>query len=261
MSFIPNNDIYFEVARGNVPGRSVIHKFGRNNAVGTSFAPIAMGGIYRTPQVAGATTLRIKAGDANDTAAGTGARTVTLEGLDQTGAFATESLTTAGASAGTAGAITFMRLFRAWVATSGSYADPNTPTGSHIADVVIENGAGGTDWATISLSGVARGQTEIGAYTVPLGKEAYAIIVAINTEASKDTDVLMYQRPDILQTAAPYSAQRVLLELGGTAGEAGLNPKSPMGPFPALTDIYFMGRVASGSGEVDVDFEIHLVDT
>ena len=46
------------------------NKFGDNTAVGTSYVPITGNGIYRTPQVSGATTLRVKAGgDANDTAA------------------------------------------------------------------------------------------------------------------------------------------------------------------------------------------------
>ena len=88
----------FNIASGRIPGLSVVHKFGRAS-VGTTYSPVTFGGVYNTPQVAGATTLRVKAGDANDTAAGTGAREVTLIGLDETGAEVTEAVATAGAAA------------------------------------------------------------------------------------------------------------------------------------------------------------------
>lgn len=29
----------------------IVHKFGRNSAVGTSFVPVCIGGVYQTPQV------------------------------------------------------------------------------------------------------------------------------------------------------------------------------------------------------------------
>jgi hypothetical protein len=92
-------DFYLEVHKGNVTGHSIIHKFGHNTAIPTTYTPVTSIGSYPTPQVSGATTLRIKAGgDANDTAAGTGAREITLIGVDETGAEVTETLATAGAS-------------------------------------------------------------------------------------------------------------------------------------------------------------------
>jgi len=253
-------DYPIRVSKGEETGTTVVHKFGRNIAVGTSFVPVTIGGVYQTPQVSGATALRIKAGNAADTSDGNGARTVYVEGLDATGALVNETLTTNGESAGSAGSVSFLRVFRAYVLTSGTYGTQST--GSHSADVVIENSAGGTDWVTISApaSDFPRGQSEIGAYTVPLGKTAYVKSIAINSDASKSTDILMFQRRDILQTAAPYSAMRAVLEFGGAAGKETLYPNSPIGPFPALTDIGFMARVSTQTGEVDVDFEILLVD-
>jgi hypothetical protein len=35
----------------------VVHKFGRNLAVGTSFVPVCLGGIYNTPQVGSETRI------------------------------------------------------------------------------------------------------------------------------------------------------------------------------------------------------------
>lgn len=97
------DNFYMKLAEGAKHGYSIVHKFGRNESVGTSFVPIAGGGIYRTPQTGSATTLRVKAGNANDASDGTGARAVTIEGIDSTGALASEVLATNGTSAGAAG--------------------------------------------------------------------------------------------------------------------------------------------------------------
>lgn len=86
---------WLDISRGLTSNISVVKKFGRNASVGTSFVPVALGGIYRTPTSTSATTLRIKAGgNANDDAAGTGAREVTLEGLDENFELASEAVAT-----------------------------------------------------------------------------------------------------------------------------------------------------------------------
>ena len=65
---------WLDISRSLASGISVVKKFGRNPAVGTSFVPVTQGSVYQTPQSGSATTLRIKAGgSANDTAAGSGA--------------------------------------------------------------------------------------------------------------------------------------------------------------------------------------------
>lgn len=252
-------DFLNEIAKGNVAGHEIIQKFGRNSAVGTSFVPVSIGAIYETPQVSGATTIRIKSGgNANDTAAGSGAREITIQGLDETGALATESVATAGTSASSATTTTFLRVFRSWVSASGTYATASS--GSHSADVVLENGAGGTDWGTISSTDFSRSQTEVGIYSVPLGKTAYLLSATISVDSTKSVDLIFFKREGILKTAAPYDAMRIVFELGGVSGEETIIPKAPLAVFPALTDIGFMAQVSSGTADVDVDFEILLVD-
>ena len=252
----------FNIAAGRVPGLSVIHKFGHNSAVGTTFVPISHGGVYQTPQVSGATTLRVKAGNANDTAAGTGAREITLVGLDETGAEIIEAVPTAGISAGAASTTTFIRLYRAYVSASGTYATPSTS--SHAADIVIENSAGGTDWATISFSthGYGDGQTQIGAYTVPLGFKAYISTIELLTDSSKVTEVHMFTRQSILDTAAPYEAVRTLIAFEALTATVGYIPTAPIDSIPELTDIFFLARVTSTPvADVAVTFEIILEET
>ena len=245
-----------EVSKGNIPKHSFVQKFGTNHAVGTSFVPITLGGIYNMPQPAAATTLRVKAGNVNDTAAGSGAREITLEGLDETGALVTEVLATAGASASLATTTTFIRLLRFWVSASGTYA--NIAGGSHAADIVIENGAGGTDWGTIAILGFPHSQSSIGAYTVPLGYKAYMLDFGMTNGSSKSFDFIFFKRESILDAAAPYKSMRLINNGAGITV-----PFVKMFPdaieFEALTDIVPLAKVAAGTGEITVDINLLLV--
>jgi hypothetical protein len=246
-----------QASLGNNRDVTVIHKFGRNAAVGTSFVPVTMGGVYQTPQVGGATTLRLAAGNVADAAAGTGAREVTLQGLDASGNAITDTLTPNGVAASTATSLAFLRLYRAWVSSSGTYA--TSAAGSHAADIVVENSAGGTTWATISSTDYPRSQSEIGAYSVPSGYKAIIPYVAAFTDSSKITSLLFFRRSSILQTAPPYDAMRVVLELTTNGGESEFRVNSPLGPFVGPCDIGVMAKVDSTTAEVDVEFEIWLV--
>jgi hypothetical protein len=247
-----------EYASGLIDGTTVVNKFGRNSAVGTTYVPITSSGFYRTPQVGSATTLRVKAGNGNDTAGGTGARSVTLVMIDENGDEQTEILATAGESASSATTTTAIRLTRLYVEDAGSY--PNVGTGSHAANVVVENGAGGTDWGSIQLAnGFARGQSEIGFYTVPTGFTAYVRELYLTVDSNKSATVLFIQRQEVLATAPPYAAWRVVESYDGVTGEVAPPLRSPLGPFPANTDIGFIGRVTSGTAAVSVSFEVLLI--
>lgn len=253
-----SKEFYQEVAAGNVAKHSIVSIFGRNDAVGTTFVPIALGGIYEMPQVAGATTLRIKAGgNANDTAAGSGAREVTVVVLDETGAQVTETIATAGASASAATTVTAIRLLNSFVSKSGTY--PTALVGSHDDAIVIENGSGGTDWATIGNTDFSRSATSIGFYTVPLGFTAHVHSVSITVDSTKSASVIAVKRQNILETAAPFTPMITLLELGGISGQDNESLKLPSEAFPALTDIGVVGMIATGSTEIDVNFRILLI--
>lgn len=254
----PESDWYVDVADGSVDGWSVVHKFGAAN-VGTTYTPVCEGGFYRTPQVAGATTLRIKAGgDANDTAAGTGAREVTLEGLNATGAEIVETIATNGASASTATTNSFIRLHRLYVSASGTYATQST--GSHVGDIVVENSAGTEDWATITSTDFARGQSQIAVYSIPTGKKGFIKEVFMSIDTNKSVDVTFFQRENILETAAPYTPMRLITEAKGLSGPFSLPIQTPINGFDGPCDIGFMAKVSTGTADLTVDFEILLKD-
>lgn len=252
---------YFEAwIQSEIAGRkaqSIVHKFGRDPAVGTSYAPVSVGGVYQTPQVGSATKVRVKAGNANDTAAGSGARKVSIQGLDETGTLRSEELVTAGESAGAVSTYSYIRIFRAFVSESGAYA--TSAAGSHAAAIVIENAAGNADWLTIDATDFARGQSEIAAYTVPLGFEAFVTRQDFYVDSNKTVDLIFFQRQSILDTDAPYEAMRTIKAYVGVVGEAeSANVNAPLGPFPQCTDIGYMAKAAQAAS-VSIDFEIILV--
>lgn len=247
-----------QVAANEVKHVSTIDKFGRNTAVGTTFVPVTLGGIYRTPQVSGATTLRVKAGNTNDSASGTGARAVTVIGLDANGDQQTEVLTTNGTSAGPAGSIQFIRVFRAFVSSSGTYATQSA--GSHAAAIVVENSAGTQNWLTIGATGFPKGQTDIGVTSIPSGYAAFISRAYLFSDSAKTTEFIFFRRENILETAAPYTAMRAMFSGLVEGGAAILEFTHPIGPVTGPADMGFMAKIDVGTAQVTVNFEYTLVE-
>lgn len=243
------------VVMGFVPGFHVVHKFGRDLATPTTFRPVAINGEYRTPQPAGAVQLRIRAGgNAADTAGGAGAREVTLIGLAPDGTLQRAALATVGAAASAPTAESWIRLLRAFVSDSGTYA--NQFTGSHVGAIVIED-TGGNRWAEISINGGAnfpRGQSEIGAFSVPTGYSALLIDSHTSTDSSKTTTLLFFQRGEILDAAPGYDAMRLILDERQENSSENRDHYGIRVDGPA--DMGFMARVDVGTAEVDVDFSL-----
>lgn len=91
-------DFYFEVAVGNVLNHSSLNKFGQNSDVDSAAVEDIWdgGGVWNEPSTGQVYT--VTSTSANDTAAGTGARTVEIFGLNTAGALTNETVTLAGTS-------------------------------------------------------------------------------------------------------------------------------------------------------------------
>ena len=245
-----------QVARGNILNAEVTHRFGMAT-VGTDLVPVSDLLVYRTPQVAGATALRIKAGgNANDTAAGSGARSVRLTGLNATGDVVSEVVATAGASASAATSAQFIRLFDAEVVDSGTYG--TQAAGSHAGDILIENAAGGTDWAKIPVNGFPTANTSNVSYTIPRGYTGFIEGVSIAIEGAKLVDILMLSRGGVLDTAAPYEPIKRVQEFIGIDTNYTDTFTMPL-HFPELTDIGMLGKVSNGTASIMVQMDILLL--
>ena len=232
------------MARGKIDNHAPVHKFGHNNALTTAYTPVTAGGKWQTPQVSGATQLRIKAGGATeDTAVGVGARAVTVYGINILGEEINEVIATNGALVSLATTKVFLRLLKIRVTTSGTYG--SAVAGSHYGDIVIENAAGGTDWGVVPLNSFPHARSQIGVYTVPLGKIATISDIEIAAAANKFVDFIFMSRANILDTAPPYSPVEAHREIIGVSGPSYVPFEYSLGPFAALTDIGFMAKGAN----------------
>jgi hypothetical protein len=241
-----------DISRGIASGHRLVRQFGRNTAVGGTFVPVSRSGVYRTPQVAAAPFLRIRSGgNAADTANGAGARSVTLIGLDVNGDYITETIATAGASASALTVNRFLRLTDARVATSGTYATQTAL--SHAASINIEDAAGNL-WATIQDTDIPRGDTEIGSYSVPRNRTLFITNVKLQAEPSNKSNIVMFERSGILQSAPPYDAMILIKEFPHFSGHAQFTFDPPI-RINELTDVGFLAKTATSTTDVAVAFD------
>jgi hypothetical protein len=253
MTFIGQKDFLIEVSKGNVPGHSLVHKFGRNSDVANgawehiSQVPFDTANFRQS-----AISMRIKAGgNAADTAAGAGAREVTIQGIDSNGDETSEAITTAGASASSATTETFWRIHRAWVSAAGTY------TGNNTGDIVIEDSGGGADFITIAAG---EGQTQYAGFTIPAGKTGHLLTAEITVATNKSANVRVFTRADYDDVTAPMPAKRLKLWFDGVSGNLRFAPDSPELVLPAKTDIWFEAYGDGAAAAVSADFELLLVD-
>ena len=241
-----------DIARGLAPGCVGSFRYGRHTTVTSTYTPITQSGFYRTPQATGAVALRVKAGgNANDTTSGSGAREITIIGLNSSGDIITETLATAGASASAATAQTFMRLTDAFVSKSGTYASQTA--GSQAGSITIEKSTGGEDWALIAAGTISRSVSEIGAYTTPNNKSVCVTDIHVTSDADKKANIVMFKRQNILQTSAPYSALELVFELPQSFGLSDFHFDPPL-YFPPLCDFGFMANVSASTVDISVGF-------
>jgi hypothetical protein len=244
-----------EVAKGNIPGHSLVHKFG-HGAVGTSFVPVTSSLVYTTPVAAIA--LEVISNDADDTAAGSGAQEVTIIGLTLDGTEISQVVELNGTTAVPIPTSLF-RLYRWYVSRSGVYASPGA--GSHEGILTIRVASAGATWSTILFAPFPHGQSQIGWYTIPAGHRGYLLSQFIKVDSVKVADILMLHRSNADDVATPFAgAFRLISEFTGIAGNGVvLQPLSPTNGFVEFTDIGFVAKVASATADVSVDFELLLI--
>lgn len=159
-------DWTINISAGAVDGTGYIEKFGMNTDVDSNKETIwDVGGIYQ--YLSTAQTVSATSTSPDDNAAGTGARTIEVQGLDANYQLVYDSITVNGAP----GTVEFLRVFRARVVTAGtSGINEGVITVDATTDAITVAGIG-IDGTGSNAAG--RGQTFMSLYTVPAGKTAY----------------------------------------------------------------------------------------
>lgn len=241
MSFASINNASFGLAlqKGDINRFSAINKFGFNGAIGTSMELISVASANITyPSSAGAVTV-VSASTA-DTSAGTGARTVKIEGLDENYAIQSETVTMNGQT-NVVTTNTYIRLFRMSVLTAGT-------GGKNAGNITATIGGNeqvriGTDYENQSL---------VCAYTIPADHIGY--ITRVNFSAGKANKASMgalFTRP----TGGVFQI-RNLVELFRNNGV--IEFPNPI-KVEAKTDIELRGQNLDASDTVSMSASFDLI--
>jgi len=192
-------DYMLEIARGNVEGQALTAKVGQKDDINTTFEDIWFGGGNLTYPVA-AESWEIVSDNANDTSAGSGARTITVTSLDTSYNAQADVTVTLNGTTPVALTGTFFRMQGMFIATAGGLDQASVATGK----ITLR----------VASAGATRGVIPAGStgdfgshFTVPLGKTA--IFIQSDLFAPKNEDMSVRTRFSI-------GASNVFL-IGGTA--------------------------------------------
>jgi hypothetical protein len=253
-------DFYAEVAKGNVAGHTIITRNARNPDVGTSIEDVWTVGGVRTWLQAN-TALEVVSDDANDTSAGTGARTVTIEGVQIDGTFVSQDVTMNGVTPVALGT-NIARVNAMFVATAGTYA--STTAGSNAGNIICRIPAGATQAEILLEDTVPEGQSQTSHYSILSTQDAYIIGIKISVDTGKEASILFRSRANYNTVAAPFSPGKTLARFDGViAGLVAADTAAPIGGplfLPALSDFWISAISAAGSASVSIQTTFLLVD-
>lgn len=249
-------DYATQLSQGNFIGAKVIHKFGSNPDVGTTLEDIwTTGGVYTWLQ--SAVQLEAISSSADDTAAGSGARTVLVEGLGPDWKEASATITMNGTNASTATTQTFIRIHRAYVVTSGTFAATSL-TASQAGTITIRTASAGATHVTLGAAGgTYMSQTELSRYTIPFGYTGFLHGIEASGASDKSINVYMFQR--INPHLSTYNTKRLVWRAMGVNTPIIWQPEIPI-KFNQMTDLWMSANVALTSASVESTFELVLVE-
>ena len=234
------------VTRGNVTGASELHKFGRNADVDTGSVEDIWdgGGTWAEPTTARLHT--IASSDNLDIAAGGGAQTITVYGLDADYALATESVSLNG-TAGTASAQTWTMIHRMVVNAAGT-AGGNVGTITATAD---------TDATVTAQIEPTNNQTLMAIYMVPAATTLeldtwYSSMNRATTTGGSDT--FLKFKPD----GEVWQIKDVAGLVGTGSGHMTRNYKVPL-KVPAKTIVKIAADASASNTDVSGGFNGVLV--
>ena len=190
-------------------------------------------------------TVAVTSSSGNDSATGTGARTVEVQGLNENYELITETLTVGGA----AGVQTFIRVFRVKVVTAGSVrvnigtlSITSSDTSTVLAQIVIQGGSG-------------TGQTFMSLYTVPAGKTAYLTQWTVGA-GKQNTDAVCFLMAKPFDTDSAFNSKDMIAVSATTFSKNYVIPLM----FPEKTDIEIRGFSTTNNSIVTSSFNLILID-
>lgn len=243
------NDVKLDAARVINSSFVSTHVAGASEAITTTLSDVwVVGGLYPFPTTALA--VRIKAGgNAADTAAGAGARSVIVEGLDANWDPVSYTIATAGASVSDPTSGTMIRINSAYVASTGTYGLSNTG----IIDIET---TGGT---TLARIGATLGKTQLSMYSVRAGYTGFITsLQAAVYNSTKACDVFFVCRSDADTVAAPFGATILLSKFSELTGSSVIQYGSYI-RVAEKSDIWLQAtKLAAGTASIIANYDVSI---
>lgn len=251
MTFLTQSDVLVQIASGNIAGE-IIHKFGRNPDVDSGTTPEDIwvtGGLMNWETVPNVVSIVSTSVNDDGSPSGTGANSITIVGCDSTFTQIEETVTLNGLTP-VVTTNSFIRTDRAFIASTGTYHGSN--------EGIITATINGNTTFTMELG---TGQTELGRFTVPVGKIALVLSAFVSVDSTKPANVSLHQKTNADDVVAPFSgAERLVWKFDMLSGEDLITPRSPVF-FDEKVDMWWRCDFASSNGTgIDVNFEILLTD-
>ena len=243
------------VAKGSLDNYKYVNKFGRAIGFGTSIVDIndqATPGVYTWLQAED--TVNVVSSAASDAAGGAGARTIIVQGLDGDFDEVEEEITLDGANPVTS-TQKFIRVHRAYIGDTGSYAKTNagTQTGNI---TVTDTTSGGVQ---IYLNGVLRvGQSFVARYTIPRNWTGYLFDANATARSLKATSFFLWRREGADVVSAPYTPKRAIDARTGIVSQIFATWEIPI-KLPEKTDIWMSAQGDAAGSDATGGFTILLV--
>jgi len=233
---------YLEVQQGKIPGYSMVNKFGYNSSIGSG----AFETIWETgnnyPWQSSAVTVDAVSDDTNDDVAGTGARTLRIQGLDGSYNLVEETVDMDGTTVVTT-TQTFLRVFRMSVETAGT-------SGNNVGNISVTYTGGSDVAATISPG---NGQTLMCLYTIPAGYTGYLLSIDVSSGKDQEMDFKFIQRDNSVANAAFQTKQFLNVRGGQTTVIF-----NAINVIPQKSDIY-VSAISSSTSSASASFDLLLV--
>lgn len=193
-------------------------------------------------------TLQAVSTDVNDTAAGTGARTLILVGLDVNGIRIEEEVTMNGTTLTAATSQSFFRLNDAFVSSVGTYGANNT------GQITVQTSGG----IVQSALRAGYGRQENSHVTTPANRRSIAYRFTVAVDATKPARLRIKVRFNANVVSAPFPPMHILFEYPSVQNidTLFLQPQFSLQPF---TDIWVDGIGAGQNSVVGVIYAVVLL--
>lgn len=257
-TFGPNNDYFpsfdfksflYQIQRGAVPGYIYLQRHAFTHEASSSFfSPIWSVTPARSyPYLTTAQTLTVSSTSVDDTVAGTGARTVRVDGLDANYDLLSETVTLNGQT-GVTTVNSFLRINNLTCATFGT--DNRNRGDIYIGYGVLSAGKNDTPLHLINAGALV---SEVGVFTVPRGFTLVSFDYDGAVSAGKEASIRAYFRTD---ASSPFQVR------GGTSIFEKHTDlfETTTAVFYELADIELQALANSGNTKISVNVQTAIID-